>query len=332
MPDLEKRLKDQERQAEELMRKQGAGERAPEEIPPEEDPRIIGDPPPPAEPQPAPEQAAAAPQDPPPAQPTSPGNDDFEKRFVNLKKHHDTLVPQLREELRRSQQDREAFGAERTALLQRITDLQDQATRSAPVVPEGSLTEEEISDIGEELLPSVAKLARVMAQQEISRLENHVAGLERRLSQGEQRTQQVSQVTAAQQFKQSVISQVPTAEQIDRDPEFAQWLNGVDALTGRSRREIATNAWRNADLPTVVNVYRSFEARQPAQPGTRDHLETPGPAGDPPPPSSNQKRTWTSKQIQQFYEKVRRGRISDEKARAVEQDIFAAQKEGRIIG
>ena len=42
-------------------------------------------------------------------------------------------------------------------------------------------------------------------------------------------------------------------------------------------------------------------------------------------------RTWTPTDIKSLYERHRRGQIGDEAFRKAEQDLFAAQKDGRLI-
>jgi hypothetical protein len=41
---------------------------------------------------------------------------------------------------------------------------------------------------------------------------------------------------------------------------------------------------------------------------------------------------WTGKEVQQFYDDVRRGRYKSDEVASIEQDILSAQREGRFAG
>jgi hypothetical protein len=124
---------------------------------------------------------------------------------------------------------------------------------------------------------------------------------------------------------QQVEAAVPNYREIDNQPEFHRWLLGVDQLNGRIRQELLNEAISRGDASSCVAFFRGFEREHGASHG--DHHES-GQARQSRAPGT---RTWTPSQIKDLYARHRRGQIGDESFRKAEQDLFAAQREGRVL-
>jgi hypothetical protein len=114
---------------------------------------------------------------------------------------------------------------------------------------------------------------------------------------------------------------VPDYQQVDRDPAWHRWLLGIDHLSGRVRQTLLNEAIAAGDPHRVKSFFDGFK---------REHGSSQSPRG-----TSRStpfgSRTYTREQIGQLYEKRRKGGYTDDTWNRIEQDIFAAQKDGRVI-
>jgi outer membrane murein-binding lipoprotein Lpp len=224
-----------------------------------------------------------------------------------------------------------------------------QATHSAPAQADTKfdrlVTPEEESDYGSEFLGVVGKKAKEELTPEIKALRAKIAELEGRV-QGV--TSSVVQ-DAREKMYQTLDSQLPNWRELNSNPEFLSWLNLPDAYSGAIRKELLNAAYQRNDALRVAAFFKGFisdEAatnpagssleREVTPRGNKPSLETlaaPGraktaaPAGGP-----AEKPFFTTAQITQFYSAVNRGeyRGREDEQKQIENQIFAAQREGRI--
>lgn len=150
--------------------------------------------------------------------------------------------------------------------------------------------------------------------------------------------------TNEQRFWEVLAARVPDWQQVNDSAQFQQWLLATDPLTGTNRQVYLEQAQRSFDVGRVVNffeVYKSLNGQSSsarAQPGrtTASELErqlAPGRSRNTGNPSTPTGRTYSPVEITKFFDDVRNGKYSgrqDERNR-IERDIFAAQREGRIV-
>jgi hypothetical protein len=215
------------------------------------------------------------------------------------------------------------------------------------------VTPEEENDYGKDLLTVVGKRAREEFAPEVETLRE-------RLDRIEGRVQGTSEVISRNQISEvyDVLHRNigPDWVQLNQFPDFKdRWLKEVDPYAGRPRGDLLKEAFDRRDGQRVLRFFQGYLSE--AAPDTQGAQPTPPPNGAPPsaPPNGRVpletfaapgrarsepqghlppgKPTYTRAQLQQFWNEKRqgkwRGREAD--AEAIEQDIFRAQHEGRIV-
>lgn len=250
---------------------------------------------------------------------------DWQKRFTNLNQTHQVV----KSELTRLQAEAARREAELTERLARLEEQARTAQQAGPVVDRSYLSEDDMALLGEEQLAVVEKVAGRMA-------ERYVAGIEERRKREEElrrakEAQQRAEKEKADTFKDRLARAVTNFSQIDTDPKFIQWMQGPDPLTGETRIELLRRSTVIDDVGRAASFYNEYAAQQRGQPDLREQMVEPKPAAPRPPPRTRPPgQIWTGERIKQFYEEVRRGRITNpQKIRATEEDILAARLDGR---
>lgn len=182
-------------------------------------------------------------------------------------------------------------------------------------------------DFGDDLVDMVRRV-----------VESMVGDFGRRLSELEnvsRQTQATTTQTAKERFEARLTQAVPDWQELDRDPEFTEWLN-----SSQTRVEIARNAMKSFDASAIVELFEMFKALkrptggnvQPAEaPRAQKSLEqkvAPSKGRTSTPTSSTEKKQWTRTEIAQVFNNRRS--YSQKEFDELQRDIFAAQKEGRV--
>lgn len=147
--------------------------------------------------------------------------------------------------------------------------------------------------------------------------------------------------TVEDRFWDKIEATIPNWNVIDKSPEFNNWLDQKAPYTGMTRRQILQKAQSNLNAAIVTEIFNDFVASKgPAPeviPPKAEKLGAPKPHISPAKGAgaSNvpvQKKTWTVTQINKFYTDVQKGkyRNRDKDRKQTEQDIWNAQKEGRV--
>jgi hypothetical protein len=288
-----------------------------------------------------------APGQPPSAQPQPPPQPpptiDWEQRFNTLQGKYNTELPELRGQIRSLQE-----------ILARGQDhhippppSNGQRPTSAPV----PIPQSDIDNWGPELITAAQRWAE-------AKFAPVLADYERRLHQVEGNTQQIAQVSLARGVEGALDQQVPNWQQININPLFIDWLAQLDPFSGRSRKELITEAYGSGNAARTIAFFQAFQREQtavsPTTPGilpnqTGNGAMPVGPAATvplanlavpgrgqaampSPAPGASSKRNWTGAQITALYEQKRRGAWIGREAEfdALERDIIAAPLEGRI--
>lgn len=219
-------------------------------------------------------------------------------------------------------------------MAQSIRELKDQlneanakvqsleAAKSSP--PPSPIKPEEVEQYGQEFIDMVKRVARA----ENPGVDGDV---KKQLEEVSERQRQV----ARQAFFAELNRDAPQWEQLNTDQNFLTWLSGLDPYTGRPRQELFDEAYEKLDAWRIANFFNTFGQSQQKEP----EPTTPPPsradqvvpnaskAGTLPPPA---KRIWSTQDVARFYADVRRGAINEDEAARIEQDIFAAQADGRL--
>lgn len=250
----------------------------------------------------------------------------WRNRYLTLQGKYNAEVPQLRHELQQAQEQVQN-------LTQKVEQMQS-APQTTGEPGESGKQVETASDAVERIREEYGDELADALQSEIGRVQQHA---EQRISDMEQRVTQVSQThqkTQAEKFYQELGQSVPDFMDINADQRFLTWLGETDAMTGRSRQDLLSDAEQAMDAARVAAIFNAWKQQvMPAQ-GQKPKAPTPAPAKGRNADAPAEKPTYTRAKIKQFYDDKRAGkyRRNPEKARRIEREIFQATSEGRVTG
>jgi len=193
----------------------------------------------------------------------------------------------------------------------------------------------------EELYPVAAKIASIEAT--INQL---AASLNTSVLPQVQRVAHQQAMSSEERFWTALSNFVPNWQQINNDSGFQGWLLSIDPLTGISRQTYLEQAQNSLDVNRVVAFFQSYSESsgkfladanaQPNRSAVSSQLEkqvNPGRSKGGSPPATQNAKTYTAADITDFFNKVRQGvyRGKEDERDRIERDIFAAQRDGRIV-
>lgn len=292
----------------------------------------------------APEPEGNEPENVTPApEPQAQSRDDDEKwetRYRVLQGKYNAEVPVLQRQNRELENRLDQ-------MEQLLTSMREnrQAADDAPHV-QSLVSEEEIADYGPEFMDMVGRMARQVNQEQIEKLNKTIAQLQSQLQNVGGKVQKTEQESIYGQLDKNVENW----REINRDPQFLEWLASRDPFSGLVRRDMLQEAFNRADAPRVIAFFNGFLREHAAvtesgrsgpgrkKPDTGNGLEKLVAPGRQRTGSANQtgardeKRTWTEAEITQFFADKRRGAYkgNEKLMQQLENDIFAAQRDGRI--
>lgn len=317
-----------------------------------------GDPPPVAATPPAPPPAPVAPPAPsvdtlaeyaPPGTeaPPAPETDaSWEHRYKSMQGRFNAQSVQMRQ----MQQQMTEMGTELVASQRRMDELQrgtGTAVIQRPQPGPGLLTDKDRTDFGDEFLDVAARAAQERILPEVAAARQEV----------KETRAEVHQMKLGRVYDALDAHIGKNWRNVNRHPKFAGWLALRDPLSGAMRQQLLDGAMQAADAARVVNIFRGFLAEDaasrpaapasqpppaPVQPAagqrqpavTLESLAAPGRASSAPgSPPAAEKPVYTRRDIDKFYDDVRRGRYAGREAEksAIEFDIVnVAPREGRV--
>jgi hypothetical protein len=271
----------------------------------------------------------------PPATPKDGG--DWEHKYNSMKGRYDRAEEMIR------------------GLNSRISQLEGLLARAAeqkPTAPNPDLTfkplitDKDKEDFGAEFIDVAQRAAQEKLSPEIKQLRQELERLQGQLGSVAQR----SQVNTQQSMVATLDRDLPDWRKINKDQKFIAWVNLPDPLSGAIRINMLREAYDNGEAERVLRFFKGFlqdeaatapaEVAQPAvtPPGNTkvplENFAAPGRATSPAATvTPGEKESITHAQIAQFYLDVQKGKYKGNEAQKVkiEEMIFAAQAEGRII-
>jgi hypothetical protein len=266
------------------------------------------------QPEPVPQPPAVETPAPPAVQndsPPPPQEDSWEHRFKVLQGKYNSEVPR--------------FASENKDLKSRLQILEEQIDEMKNAkTPELLVKPEEIEQYGEGLID----VARRVAREELASKDNVIAKLQSEINS----IKSVTTNVVSDNFFKSLTEFVPDWEALNANDNFLKWLDEVDELTGETRQSLLSKAENQRDpvrAAKFFNMYKKTSQSWAANSQTSLEQQIVPPVNQPSssPPA---KKIWTRGEISEFYDRVRRGSISDADAIAIEADISSATIEGRI--
>lgn len=276
-----------------------------------------------AEPEPTPQPNKAEPASTPAPQP--PAEEPWEVKYKVLAGKYSAEVPRLSAQLRESTE-------RMRELEQRVEELTAQlSTKKAEPEPTGKFTPDEVVQrYGDDFADAVSAVAARVADNRAAKLRDELAPQVKQAAETATRT-------ARGEFIRALTSAVPDWKEIDAEDGFTAYLDEIDPMTGRTRREFFNEADRSNDALRISHFFRNYRgSNQPANVKQPDTMQSKldaqlspdsSRAAAPMPPG---RKIWTRGEIKAFYAAARHGAYSAEDYRRIESDIFAAQRENRI--
>jgi len=277
-----------------------------------------------------------------PATVTKEEYDRLEQRYRTLQGMHRADVTHLREQLSATTATIQTLEA-RIAVAEKAP-----STQTAPTKYVTAEDEEEYGDT----LEMVRRAAREEAEKTLATREDgylaRIAELENQLNHVRNNVEPVvMDITRSQaeqvkaEFWGTIDTQVPNWRSINDTPAFKAWLLAEDPLTGSTRQQFLAQAQSEYNAPRVVKFFKEWErtaagGQTPApKPNSQNELEkyvAPG-SSRATTPTDQKKKQWTRAEISQFYQDSMMGKYANkpEEKKRIQDDIFAAQGEGRIV-
>ena len=260
---------------------------------------------------------------------------DLEAQLENLRTEVRRLNGAIRTGREKSDREIERLQAEVERVTKERDELKVSATRKYEAGEITGLGEEERNLAGP-MLPVFAKVAREVAAGEVA---ERFKPVQEQLVNYERQHEATYYATLDYLIPGWNASD---GTGLNDDPKFYEWLDQRDPSTQRTRLSMLNDAQRSRQGFVVVEIIKAYrEGREigqsaPAKPQKQPRVDPAEAGGTRPPVNPEPKgRVWTNAEIAEFYRTRRtdpqyRGTEGQQRARQVELDIFAAQKEGRV--
>lgn len=210
--------------------------------------------------------------------------------------------------------------------------------------PQRLVTDDEVDEYGEsiDVMRKVSREELIPVAQRLAQIEGLLQQMQANVVPQVQAVAQRQQVTAEQQFWSDLTSYVPNWREVNDNENFQTWLLEVDPLTGNNRQTYLEDAQRSLDAYRVSAFFQTWlESTGQASvaqstPAVSNELEkqvSPGRSRGTGSAANKQPKTYSPEDIKKFFDDVRSGKYKgrEQERDRTERDIFAAQREGRIV-
>jgi len=254
-----------------------------------------------------------------------------ELKAKNPEKEHDPEYWKRRAELMAGKYDAEVprFAEENRELKKRLEELERQSQQKVESPKaEAVLDEDLLERYGEEF---VRDMQRLLPTSQMPSSNSELAMLKGEID----RLKSAQQDLSFERFQKDLGRYAENWESLNSDQDFNLWLDGEDVASGMQRRQLFDTAVSRADVQRTAYFFNTFakqhqsweEPQQKSQVPPADHYMAPQQSKAQQSPQG--KKIWSSSEVAKFYDDVRRGRLDDNAASRIEQDIISAQREGR---
>jgi hypothetical protein len=263
----------------------------------------------------------------------------WEHRYHSMKGRYDALI-----HTQGSMQEQMSQMGDELMRLQQLVQVRGAQPPPQARSTKKFVTDEDVKTYGPELIDLARRAAEEVIAPDIEASQTEIRSLKQTLANNAQAALQLT-----------LDQDVPGWREINLDPRFKQWLRLPNIYSGRIRHQMLSDAYRAANAPLVVQLFKDFitdeEATGNYAPAPTEEQPSPAPrkaavplvvlaapgrakpaGGDTAVPAD--KPSFTRLQVKRFYDAVRAGHFAGrevEKDRQ-EREIFQAQNEGRITG
>jgi len=278
-------------------------------------------------------------------------DDDWQNRYRTLQGKYDHEIPQMRQHIQQ---------LENLLATMQQAPRQEAPPMAAQNPTEVEIPEEDYTTYGPDFVESTRRWARAEVQRDFERQQQQIDEL-----------RQYHQQLGGDRLKDRVRMELDRDpelqgrwQQLDTDAGFNAWLNDIDQFSGARRLDMLREAYAGGDAVRTGRFFKAYlhehtdYSRMPqAQPAQTAYPVTPrngngggyygngagqvdlaayaapGRASNATPgPGAPERRLWTNRDIQSFYEGRLKGRFKgrEQEAERLERDILLAAQEGRI--
>lgn len=229
-------------------------------------------------------------------------------------------------------------------LLASLSTQQTEAPATSEQPQQRLISDAEVDEYGEsiDVMRKVSREELLPVAQRLAHIENLIQQMQANVVPQVHAVAQRQQVTAEQQFWSDLTAYVPNWREVNDNDGFQSWLLEIDSLTGVNRQTYLEDAQRSLDAHRVSAFFRTWlESTGQASvaqstPAISNELEkqvTPGRSRGTSASAAKQPKTYSPGDIKKFFDDVRSGKYKGRETERdrIERDIFAAQREGRIV-
>lgn len=248
----------------------------------------------------------------------------------NPEKENDPEYWKRRAELMAGKYDAEVprFAEENRELKKRLEELERQMQAAPKPEATPNLDEDLVERYGEEF---VRDMQRLLPTAQMPTTNNEMELIKAEM----QRLREGQQDLSFERFKKDLDRHADGWQDLNTNEEFNLWLDGMDMASGMQRRQLFDTAVARADVERTAYFFNTFgqqtqsweEQKPKSKVPPAEHYMAPQQSKAQQTPQG--KKVWSSGEVAKFYDDVRRGRLDDAAAARIEQDIIAAQREGR---
>ena len=270
-------------------------------------------------------------------QPDTEAKDTWEQKYKTLQGMYNAEVPRMKAENREL--------TSRVSQMEQLLSTLNNQPAEQPESIDPLITDKDVQEYGDSI-----DVMRRAAREEVAQANARVAQLEKQVMQMQTSVvPQMNQIShaqaqsATQQFWADLSNRVPEWNDINNDENLQSWLLEIDPLTGISRQTYLEDAQSNLDSNRVAQFFKSWQEANGTPSVAQTNRKVPseqlekqvspgrGRSGTNTMPSEGQ--TYSPADIEQFFDAVRKGKYKgrEEERGRIERDIFAAQREGRIV-
>lgn len=253
---------------------------------------------------------------------------DYQQKYQTLKGKFDAENPRLHQEIRQLQQTVSELQRQNEQLMEAA---ENQKQKESKV--EDGLDPKDFAEYGEEFESLVETIKNLQTQNaELKTQVNQVSG-------DAQQQAQVSYAVYIDQVKNVVSTELNSNfDELNQDPAFLNFLRQYPENGTESRHAMLQRAEASRNLKATIDIFKEYlgnisQAKPEPQPPPNIQPASQSPGTDINPPEQQNTQVWSRTEISAFYNDLNNGKFKgrEDEAKAYEQDIYLAQKQGRIV-
>ncbi len=263
--------------------------------------------------------------------------EDWKAKYHVLQGKYNAEIPRYAAESRTLRDRLEVVEQANATLQGQVAELTAKAA-AVPPAPDPGLDKLR-SEYGDDVVGTIERLTEQKVAERLKPLQEKVEE-----SEAERQKRQADESRAQQgaAFADAIADLVPDWETIDKLPEFHAFLAEPGA-DGRSRQESLMDAANRYDAAGAARIFAQFKrteaftatqsgVKPPANTDTLARQVTPEPTGRDRTPGDTRAKLWSRVEVRQVFQDIALGkyRSDPEKAKALEQEIETAMREGRV--